>query len=172
MTKKIATSPERHTFQARNREGDVWDEILENIRKGDADKLEDPKWQEYNLEYDLRTADWVVEKCKNKFYAQHLYAALCNNDFAKFTHTGDRIETYRNLREEYWSCSWRYAGGVVAHLRGEGDYIDWYCSGIRNDGYQDDLDIPGEDQHVSEGGVTDEIRADLAKLGWVVIQSS
>ena len=167
--KQIASSPDRHTFMAKNREDGEWDKILENIRNADAEKLEDPKWQEYNLEYDLRSTDWIVEKCKNDFYAQNLYAAMCNNDFAKFTQNGNQMETFRNLTGEYWSCSWRYAGGIVAHLRGEGDYIDWYCSGIRNDGYQDDLDVVMPDQHVSESVVTEEIRNDLAKLGWIVI---
>lgn len=172
--KKIASSPDRHTFQQegyveRAKKGgkeidqsvlDMW----ENIRNADKAKVEDPKWREYNLEYDLRSTDWIAEKCKKDSYAQNLYAAICNNDFAKFTQTGDRVETYRNLREEYWSASWRYAGGIVAHLRGEGDYIDWYCSGIR------DVDSP-DIGYVPESVVTDEIREDLAKLGWVVIET-
>ena len=58
---------------------------------------------------------------------------------------------------EPWSCSWRYAGGILAELRFEGDYMDWYCSGI---GYDHDSG------YVSEGIVTEEIRNDLAQLGW------
>jgi hypothetical protein len=52
-------------------------------------------------------------------------------------------------------------------MQQKGDYIDWYCSGIRNDGYQDDLDTVTPNQYVSEGLVTDEIKDDLNKIGWV-----
>lgn len=184
--KKIASSPDRHTFQQEGyverakKEGKEVDQSVldmwENIRRESQAKLEDPKWQEYNLEYDLRTTDWIVEKCKKDSYAQNLYAAICNNDFAKFTQTGDRIETYRNLREEYWSASWRYAGGIIADLRGEGDYIDWYCSGIGGLNAEYDAKETHEQWsartgYVSESHVTDEIREDLAKLGWVVIET-
>jgi hypothetical protein len=181
--KKIASSPERHTFQlegARERaaeDGKEVPEYYENFWKSakeqDAANLVDPEWQAYNLEYDLRSTSWIVEKCKNENYAQNIYAAICNNQFAKFTQNGDRIETYRNLREEYWSASWRSAGGIVADLRGEGDYIDWYCSGIGNEEYGNGLDgtKPVQDEdgrtYVSESVITDEVRDDLAKLGWV-----
>jgi hypothetical protein len=39
--------------------------------------------------------------------------------------------------------------------------MNWYCSGI---GPKDDTEFVGE------GNVTDEIRADLALLGWCVIE--
>jgi hypothetical protein len=54
-------------------------------------------------------------------------------------------------------------------MRGQGDYIDWYCSGIRTDGYQDSPDATPPKGFVSESVVTDEIRADLQQLGWIVI---
>ena len=64
------------------------------------------------------------------------------------------------LKESTWSCSWRYAGGIIADMRQEGDYIDWYCSGIR-DSYTGG--------YVSESVVTDEIREDLKRLGWIIV---
>ena len=54
----------------------------------------------------------------------------------------------------------------------EGDYIDWYCSGIKGspsineEGKENDDGING---YVGEGVVTDEIRDDLLKLGWLVV---
>jgi hypothetical protein len=131
----------------------------------------DPLWAENNLEYDLRTVDWVAEKCLDRVYAQNLYAALCNNEFIK-------NEVWTILLDKSWSCSWRYAGGIVANIRQEGDYIDWYCTGSNYDPLdQEELDHLNLDElmrykesqaYVGEGCITDEIRQDLFKLGWVV----
>jgi hypothetical protein len=41
--------------------------------------------------------------------------------------------------------------------------MDWYCSGIGD---------KGDTEFVGEGTVTDEIRADLALLGWRVSEYS
>jgi hypothetical protein len=129
-----------------------------NVRE-DAQEA-DPEWQKNNLEWDLRTTDWILEKARaSESYAQNIYAALCNNDFIK-------LAVVPILKEETWSCSWRYAGGIVAHMLQKGDYIDWYCSGIRNDGYVDDVETIRDGQYVSEGLITDEIREDFKRLGW------
>ena len=97
-----------------------------------------------NLEYDLFKTDWIVNKCKNSpTYSQNLYAALCNNRFIK--------------DKEEWTCSWRYAGGLLSEINNCGDYLDYYCSGMRN-----------IDSFVPESCVTDDIRNDLLKLGWII----
>jgi hypothetical protein len=58
-------------------------------------------------------------------------------------------------------------------MRQQGDYIDWYCSGIRNDdGYDPDLNIAFPNGYVPESVVTDEIRADLQQLGWIVVDAN
>jgi hypothetical protein len=172
---KISQSPERHTFQlevARRRAAETGKEVpqhwLDNMasaREQDRANMADPAWAEYNLEYDLRTTDWILAKVRAEDnYAQNLYAAICNNDF-------QRLDVYPILANQTWSASWRHAGGIIADMQEKGDYIDWYCSGIRNDGYQEDLDTIAPDSYVSEGVVTDEIESDLQRLGWRVITS-
>ena len=97
-------------------------------------------------------------------YAQHIYAAMCNMRWQKHA-------VLPILKDEYWSCSWRSAGGIVADLQGKGDYIDWYCSGIGNHMSDDDEDDGSsnleENGFVPEGTVTEEIENDLYVLGWV-----
>ena len=91
------------------------------LKQYDA-RFEDPEKRVNNMEYDLLTTDWILEKARTRDdYAQNLYAAMCNNGFIK-------LEVIPVLKGEEWSCSWRYAGGIIADMRQEGDYIDWYCS--------------------------------------------
>jgi hypothetical protein len=113
-----------------------------------------------NLEQDLVNAEWICDKAKeSKHYAQNLYAAMCNNEFVK-------NEVWPILKDERWSCSWRYAGSIIANMVGEGNYMDWYCSGIGPD-YLDRTDpFKG---YVQESIVTDEVKQDLLTLGWTVI---
>jgi hypothetical protein len=75
-------------------------------------------------------------KLLNDDYAKDLYRALCNMRWKKYGFA------------ELYSCSWRYAGGLIATIRNKGeDYMTFYLSG-------------------HEGNVTDEIKDDLKKLGW------
>ena len=147
-------------------------EYYEDYDRQDKDRAADLEWQKDNLEYDLRTTDWIIEKAKSdKIYAQHLYAAMCNNDFM-------RNDVWPILTEKKWSCSWRHAGGIIADMREEGDYMDWYCSGIV-DLYEDHIEIASDEKkkaylesraYVSESVVTEEIRKDLLKLSWIVVE--
>jgi hypothetical protein len=110
--------------------------------------------QKNNLENDLLATDWILEKVRNSdTYAQNLYASMCNTDFTK-------NEVWPILKEEVWGCSWRHAGSIIADMQEKGDYMDWYCSGIGCP------EISKE--YVPEGHVTDEIRDDMLKLGWLV----
>jgi hypothetical protein len=148
----MSRSQQRYTFQASRANSDEFTDIMENIRNHDFLRDTDLEWQKNNMEYDLRTTDWILEKVRNsEQYAQNLYAAMCNNRF-------QQNDVLPILKDQYWSCSWRYAGGIIADMRQEGDYIDYYCSGIR-DSY--------EGGYVSETVITDEIREDLFKLGWL-----
>ena len=155
---------------------DLFDKILYDHEH----KFDDPQSRINNMEYDLLTNDWILEKVRaDDAYAQNLYAAMCNNDFIK-------MEVVPILRQDpdkdFWSASWRYAGGIIADMQQKGDYIDWYCSGIRDGWYApDELDaVPKElteeqlarkeivSRYVPEGWITDEIRNDLQRLGWAV----
>ena len=81
-----------------------------------------------------------------------------NNDFQK-------LAVIPILQDQRWSASWRHAGGIIADMREQGDYIDWYCSGI-GDG---EVNLNG---YVPESVVTDEIREDLKQLGWIVVDQN
>lgn len=112
-----------------------------------------------DLYNDMEAADWFVAKVRNpnRRYAQNLYAALCNMRWQP-------IEVFPILADEFWSCTWRSAGGIVADLRAsDEDYMDYYCSGIGG-GFSPEDEIKAG--YVSEGQVTEEIREDLLKLGW------
>jgi hypothetical protein len=177
---KISKSPDRHTFQAENyvkrceEKGEEPNEgylnIYKSARQQDDENMVNPEWQKDNLEYDLRSTDWILEKVRNNDnYAQNLYAAMCNNDFIK-------REMWPILKDQRWSCSWRHSGGIIADMQEKGDYIDWYCSGIGNkeagyglDHYEPTPDPDGRD-YVPEGVVTEEIENDLYTLGWLVVK--
>lgn len=98
---------------------------------------------------------------ESKTYAQNLYAALCNTEWQE-------QDAWQILTDQTWSCSWRTAGGIVADIQGEGDYMDWYCSGMMTGHPNDDLAKTDLNQYgaVPEGTVTDEIREDLLSIGW------
>ena len=167
---KISKSPERHTFQKEGylkRQAEKGEPVnedyldwFEKVLDEHDHKFDDPASRINNMEYDLLTTDWILEKVRSDdAYAQNLYAAMCNNGFIK-------LYVIPILKQEEWGCSWRYAGGIIADMQQKGDYIDWYCSGIRND-YGDDA-IESPVRYVPEGCITDEIRNDLQRLGWAV----
>ena len=129
-----------------------------------------------DLAEDIRNTPWIVEKIKtNKNYAQNVYAALCNIIWYKTT---EFLPILKGDNE--WSCSWRWAGGFVAEIEGQGgDYMDWYCSGIGGPAgggseYDPELEkaMLATKDFVPEGTVTDEIREDFFKLGWIPINKT
>lgn len=178
------SSPERGTFHINNQlkkveEGTSTAEEAESMidfyksweeRRRELEQTDE--WKRDNMEYDLRSTKWICDKAKaSESYAQNIYAAICNNEFIK-------NDVWPILTDKRWSASWRSAGGIVAHMVEKGDYIDWYCSGIRGDLSDEEYqDMSKEEQErylymktkfVSESVVTDEVREDLLKLGWIV----
>jgi len=182
----ISSSPDRHSFQKEKylqrkaadgeQPSEDYLKMFDDILKQAKHKWDDPASRINNLEYDLVTTDWILEKVRgDNVYAQNLYAAICNNEF-------QRLDTWPILKGETCSYSWRYAGGIIADMQEKGDYIDWYCSGIRNppDEIEDIANLTLEQiasqkeqtAFVGEGFVTDEIQQDLEKLGWTVLDSN
>jgi len=200
MLTKLSRSPHRNTFQkerylanmaeqgktAENSSNvaamlDYFNLIDERHRSNE----ENDDWKKNNMEYDLCSTDWILEKVRSSdAYAQNLYAAMCNNEFQKvnLVNTPESVVQVLSDGIPVWSCSWRHAGGVIADMQERGDYIDWYCSGLRGgaDLTRDISELTAEEKihydnlqkYVDEGRVTDEIRADLLKLGWKVLDLS
>jgi hypothetical protein len=176
--KKVSKSPERHTFQKegyvkrQEEKGEPVNEDyldwFEKVLDEHQHKFDDPESRQNNMEYDLLTTDWILEKVRaSDAYAQNLYAAMCNMQWRK-------REMWPELKEQNWSCSWRYAGGIVADMRQEGDYIDWYCSGMGGlnqeyDGEETNEQWQARTGYVPESVVTEEIERDLNQLGWAPI---
>lgn len=172
---QLSKSPERGTFQTKSyietvetetdiekiNEAQSMIELYKTWREEAEARELDPKWQENNMEYNMRVSELMLEKVRSSDkYAQNLYAAMCNREFQK-------LDVLPILKDETWSCSWRSAGGIIANMRQQGDYIDWYCSGIGSGLGNGDED--GTKGYVGEGHVTDEIREDLKTLGWLVV---
>lgn len=112
------------------------------------------------MDMDICQCDDIIHRVRSDArYAQNLYAALCNTEWVY-------DDVFEVLRGNNWRCSWRSAGGIIADIRGEGDYMDWYCSGMIAGHPDDDLDPDPAQGHVAEGTVTDQIRQDLLAIGW------
>ena len=77
----------------------------------------------------------------SELFARLLYAALCNTVWM------------HGATGQQWRISWRGAGSVVARLRGNGDYLDWYCGG-------------------EEATVDEQVLAELRALGWELLEAA
>lgn len=96
-----------------------------------------------SLEHAIKADPTFLARIKDVGFARVVYAALCNREW--ITKAGQR-----------WSCTWRYAGGLVAEIRAEGeDYLDFYV------GFGDDEWMPAD-----ASGLEAEFLAILGRLGW------
>ena len=97
----------------------------------------------------------------DEVFAQHVYAALCNQQFIRVDELAPKAEP--------WTCSWRMAGEIIANIRNEfynkvhdpdiiETYVRWYCSGMGC--------LEGA---VDEGVVTEEVRNMFRDMGWTII---
>jgi hypothetical protein len=110
----------------------------------------------FNLERDVRRTDWMINKIRAKeIYAQNLYAALCNNEFAP----KDMWAVLKNLK---WNCTWSYAANIISEIREDDSYSAWYCSGTGFKG----TDFFG---FVEESVITEEVQFDLNIIGWITL---
>ena len=109
----------------------------------------------YNLERDIRSTVWLVDKVRKKdIYAQNLYAALCNNMYQP-------KDVWGILSNITWDISWRSAAVMISEIRETEDYQVWYGSGSGFKG----TDFAG---FVEESYVTEEIESDINAIGWLL----
>lgn len=92
-------------------------------------------------------------------YCQNLYAALCDNDLVQ----NDSISI---IMESTVVVTWRTSSDIVSGLLApESIYLDFYLSGMI---YADESPEAMKAGFVQEGTITDEIRADLLQVGWLI----
>ena len=107
------------------------------------------------MEHDIKNSHEVITLCKNHDIAVEFYQALCNMRWRKIPSLPPDelvVEKLKGNEPDVWSCSWRFAGAIIADIRNSHhstreDYMDFYCSG-------------------NEGTVTDTVRDCFKNLGW------
>lgn len=105
----------------------------------------------------LENQEWVKD---HKWTFRMQWVAFWYGFFHPFNSEQGRREAARRIASKYmpdkakptpdktFSCSWRYAGGLVADLRDKGEcYMDFYCGGV-------------------SCTVAPEVEEALAELGW------
>lgn len=108
-----------------------------------------------NLEVEMAKDAIVITYLQDRDVAVEFYSALCNMRWQKnnaIPEDQQIIEKLKGIESSIWSCSWRYAGGIIADIRNANyntkeDYMDFYCSG-------------------NEGNVTDLVKECFKRMGW------
>ena len=94
-----------------------------------------------SLEEDIKSCLKIIAYCADDDIARDFYRALCNMRWRKKNYrTNDEkiIDKLKGDEPDVWSCTWRYAGGIIASIRNthhgkRESYIDFYCSGREGD---------------------------------------
>lgn len=142
---------------------------MKKTKKAKKKKLILPKSTPKHFSYpvdlveDMRNSPRIQILLSSEQFAGELYAALCNMRWTKVGVSLDELCKYEMLQligegksytfDEFWSTSWRSAGGIVANLRNkfhdtDEHYMNWYCGG-------------------KEGTVSERVGKILGELGWV-----
>jgi isochorismate hydrolase len=108
-----------------------------------------------DLESQMHADKIVISYCADKKIATEFYFALCNMRWRVIntkSHEDKVIDKLKGMKDESWSCTWRYAGGIIAEIRNkyynsEEDYLDFYCMG-------------------NEGIISDTVRECFERMGW------
>lgn len=108
-----------------------------------------------NLEAEMSKDADVISHLEDRDIAVEYYSALCNMRWRKINTLNEAekiIDRLKGEESDIWSCSWRYAGGVIAHIRNANyntkeDYMDFYCSG-------------------NEGTVSNLVEDSFYRMGW------
>lgn len=109
-----------------------------------------------NLEHDIRNCPHIATLLADHDVAVEFYRAFCNVAWQyKPPDVNDAFVDIMKGTLQKWSCSWRYAGGMIADIRNatlsvNEDYLDFYCIG-------------------DEGFVSERVETELKKLGWYPI---
>lgn len=109
-----------------------------------------------SLEREMAKDAIVIAYLKDENTAGEFYSALCNMRWRKLSILSEDeriIDKLKGVESDVWSCSWRYAGGIIADIRNANyntteDYMDFYC-------------------HGNEGWVSDLVKECFNRMGWV-----
>jgi hypothetical protein len=109
-----------------------------------------------DLEAEMKKDAIVAAYLKDVEIAKDFYRALCNMRWKKKDWLTPHDMTVARLKGDepgVWSCSWRYAGGIIADIRNlhyntTEDYMDFYCSG-------------------SESDISDIVKECFNRMGWI-----